>query len=128
MTNKRFIVENERTVYDNLFHRGYVCSWKTDAQELVGLLNEQQATIRRLQDLCGKSDGENSHLRIENKRLQYEIDELKKDIDIYEYEEKKHSETVRKLQEENEQLRKELNDCEKFRYQVFKRMGDVLDE
>lgn len=35
---------------------------------------------------------------------------------------------ISKLQKENERLRKELNDCEKFRYIVFKRMGDVLDE
>ena len=32
-------------------------------------IGEQQATIRRLQDLCGESDGENAKLRIENKRL-----------------------------------------------------------
>ena len=32
------------------------------------------------------------------------------------------------LMKENEQLRKELNDCEKFRYTTFKRMRDVLDE
>ena len=51
--------------------------------------DEQQATIRKLQDLCGESDGENAKLRIENKRLQ-----------------------------------KELNNCEKFRYTVFKRMND----
>ena len=37
--------------------------------DVCELLNEQQATIRRLQDLCGKSDGENAKLRIENKRL-----------------------------------------------------------
>ena len=54
-------------------------------------LNEQQTTIQFLQD---------------------EIDELKKDIDIYEYEEKKHSETVRKLYEENEKLGKELKELE----------------
>ena len=54
-------------------------------------VDEQQATIQFLQD---------------------KIDELKKDIDIYEYEEKKHSETVRKLYEENEQLRKELKELE----------------
>ena len=35
-------------------------------------IDEQQATIRRLQDLCGESDGENAKLRIENKRLQEE--------------------------------------------------------
>ena len=50
-------------------------------------LNEQQATIQFLQD---------------------EIDELKKDIDIYEYEEKKHSEFARKLYDENERLKQKL--------------------
>lgn len=55
--------------------------------DICNVLNEQQSTILFLQD---------------------EIDELKKDIDIYEYEEKKHSKTARKLYEENEQLRKEL--------------------
>ena len=57
------------------------------------LLSEQQATIEQLQDLCGKSDGENAKLRIENKQLQ-----------------------------------KELNDCEKFRYSVFKGMEKTLEE
>ena len=58
-------------------------------RELERTVKEQQATIRKLQDLCGKSDGENAKLRIENKRLQ-----------------------------------KELNDCEKFRYTVFKRLNE----
>ena len=35
---------------------------------------------------------------------------------------------LNELTEENGQLRKELNDCEKFRYQVFKRMGELNDE
>ena len=48
-------------------------NWNT----VVDKLNEQQATIRRLQDLCGKSDGENAKLRIENKRLQEENEQLK---------------------------------------------------
>lgn len=55
------------------------------ALKVTKKLNEQQNTIQFLQN---------------------EIDELKKDIDIYEYEEKKHSETVRKLHDENEQLKK----------------------
>ena len=59
------------------------------ALEVTEKLNEQQDTIFKLQDLCGKSDGENMKLRIENKRLQ-----------------------------------KELNDCEKFRYTVFKRLNE----
>ena len=32
-------------------------------------LNEQQSTIRKLQDLCGESDSENAKLRIENEQL-----------------------------------------------------------
>ena len=31
---------------------------------------------------------------------------------------------LNELYEENEQLRKELNNCEKFRYTVFKRLND----
>ena len=72
MSEKRFEVENERTVYDSLLHRGFVCSWKVDAEELVGLLNS--------------------------------------------------------LVDENEQLRQELNDCEKFRHSVFKRMNELTDQ
>ena len=41
------------------------------------LLNEQQATIRKLQDLCGESDSENAKLRIENKKLK---NKLNKDL------------------------------------------------
>ena len=90
-------------------------------KEVEKKLNEQQATIRKLQDLCGESDGENAKLRIENKRLQEEI-KLLKPTNIEQYEQ------IVQLQEENEQLRKELGDCEKFRYTTFKRMRDVLDE
>ena len=60
-----------------------------DLKDCCKIMNEQQDTIFKLQDLCGKSDGENMKLRIENKRLQ-----------------------------------EELNDCEKFRYTVFKRLNE----
>ena len=40
-------------------------------------IDEQQATIRKLQDLCGKSDGENAKLRIENEQLK---NKLNKDL------------------------------------------------
>ena len=81
MTEKRF----KYKITDGFFDGDVLISIK----EVVDLLNEQQATIRKLQDLCGQSDSENAKLRIENKRLQ-----------------------------------EELNDCEKFRYQVFKRLND----
>ena len=50
---------------------------------VVDLLNEQQATISQLQDLCGESDGENAKLRIENKRLQEENEQLRQKLDFY---------------------------------------------
>lgn len=46
------------------------------AKEVCKKLNEQQATIRKLQDLCGESDGENAKLRLKNKELQDKIDWL----------------------------------------------------
>jgi len=64
-------------------------------------LNEQQDTIFKLQDLCGKSDGENAKLRIENKMLEKEV-KLLKPTNLEQYEQ------IQKLQEENEQLRQEV--------------------
>jgi predicted nuclease with TOPRIM domain len=81
---------------------------------LSNKLNEQQATIRKLQDLCGESDSENAKLRIENKRLEKEVN-LLRPTNLEQY-------------EQIQKLRKELGDCEKFRYTVFQRMRDVLDE
>ena len=75
------------------------------AREVVDLLNEQQATIRKLQDLCGESDGENAKLRIENKRLQEEI-KLLKPTNIEQYEQ------IVQLQKENEQLKAKLREKE----------------
>ena len=93
MSEKRFVLCKRGDV-EYIEDNGCVQLYGFDV--LCEMLNEQQATIRKLQDLCGESDSENAKLRIENKRLQAE----------------------------NEQLRKELNDCEKFRYTVFKRLND----
>ena len=95
---KRFYVsesENQLTIYDNeglddYYHLG---NDERDVKGICKLLNEQQATIQFFKG---------------------EIDELKKDIDIYKYEEKKHSETARKLYEENEQLKKARDESDKF--------------
>ena len=46
-------------------------------------VDEQQATIRRLQDLCGESDGENAKLRIENKKLKAKLKEKEEDEQLY---------------------------------------------
>ena len=47
------------------------------ALETTERLNKQQDTIFKLQDLCGKSDGENAKLRIENEQLRKELKEIK---------------------------------------------------
>lgn len=38
----------------------------------------------------------------------------------------KQQSTIEQLQKENKQLQKELNNCEKFRYTVFKRIREIL--
>lgn len=48
-------------------------------KHLNGIIDEQQATICKLQDLCGESDGENAKLRIKNKKLKEENEQLRKE-------------------------------------------------
>ena len=68
-----------------------------DWEDVVKKLNEQQDTIN---DLNGELE-ESSAFIIEQRK------------------------EIQTLKEENKQLRNELNDCEKFRYAVFKRMGEI---
>ena len=91
MSEKRFTLEQwtEESLYFSDGEYSAYMSIEYICRKVEKKLNEQQATIRKLQDLCGESDGENAKLRIENKRLQ-----------------------------------KELNDCEKFRYTVFKILNE----
>ena len=88
MSEKRFIVESvmidclcedEPRIAKVITDTDETYSYE-DLYEVAELLNEQQTTIRRLQDLCGKSDGENAKLRIENKRLQAENEQLRKEL------------------------------------------------
>ena len=44
-------------------------------------IGEQQATIRKLQDLCGQSDGENAKLRIKNNEQQTTIEQKDKQLE-----------------------------------------------
>ena len=74
-----------------------------DCEEVVGLLNEQQATIRKLQDLCGESDGENAKLWIENNKLKEENEQLRNIIKQKEEEEKLYAKEILRLNELNKQ-------------------------
>ena len=102
MSEPRFTIQKASGMYIHLpiFDNGVEMA---DGDVCI-LLNEQQATIRRLQDLCGKSDGENAKLRIENKMLEKEV-KLLKPTNLEQYEQ------IQKLQEENEQLRENLHNC-----------------
>jgi len=106
MTEKRFTLEissfsGKHMKFLNILDNGK----RLNSEDIVDLLNEQQATIRKLQDLCGESDGENAKLRIENKRLQDEI-KLLKPTNIEQYEQ------IVQLQKENEQLQAQLREKE----------------
>ena len=73
----------------------YIKRLEYKVQKFKEMNSEQQATIRKLQDLCGKSDYENAKLREEVNLL--------RPTNIEQYEQ------IQKLQEENEQLKNRLN-------------------
>ena len=103
MSEQRFTIQKASGMYLHLpiFDNGVEMA---DGDVCI-LLNEQQDTIFKLQDLCGKSDGENMKLRIENKRLCDEI-KLLKPTNIEQYEQ------IVQLQKENEQLQAQLREKE----------------
>ena len=109
MSDERFVVGSneigEIIVTDVETDRVYRYDDPSNFFGLIRLLNEQEATIRKLQDLCGESDGENAKLRIENKRLEKEVN-LLRPTNIEQYEQ------IQKLQEENEQLQAKLREKE----------------
>ena len=73
----------------------YIKRLEYKVQKFKEMNSEQQDTIRKLQDLCGKSDYENAKLREEVNLL--------RPTNIEQYEQ------IQKLQEENEQLKNRLN-------------------
>ena len=96
MSEKRFGY-GETDLFEWVEDNGEMISTK----ECVNKLNEQQDTIRKLQDLCGESDGENAKLRIENKRLQeLNDDKGKRIISLIR--------TNKTLKEENRELRQSV--------------------
>ena len=78
MTEKRFTLEQwtEKSLYFSDGEYSAHMSIEYICKKVEKKLNEQQATIRKLQDLCGESDGENAKLRIENEQLKQELAEL----------------------------------------------------
>ena len=100
MSEQRFTIQESSGMYLHLpiFDNGVEMA---DGDVCI-LLNEQQDTIRKLQDICGESDSENARLRLKSKELQEEI-KLLKPTNIEQYEQ------IQKLQEENEKLKNKLN-------------------
>ena len=61
----------------------YIKRLEYKVQKFKEMNSEQQATINKLQDLCGESDGENAKLRIENKKLKAKLREKEEDERLY---------------------------------------------
>ena len=98
MSEKRFS-ETERNCYYTSLVFDNQTQEELGTSKVVGLLNEQQAIITELNKQI-----EQLNLAIDDLLSHTSCDEIKK---------------------ENEQLRKELNDCEKFRYTVLKRIEEL---
>ena len=96
-------------------------------EEVCEKLNEQQAIIQSLQDLCGKSDYENAKLRLKNKEQAEEI-KLLKPTNVEQYEQ------IVQLQEENEQLRQDRDNwknisCQDInKWSIFSNEVNILQE
>ena len=100
MSEKRFIYEVEPyhfPINKRIRDTQNNETYMYDLRELCELLNDQQAAIHSLEE---------------------EV-RLLKPTNIEQYEQ------IVQLQEKNEQLRKELNDCEKFRYTILKRIEEL---
>lgn len=83
MSEKRFYLGNNDTTICDRSQGGSDGFNMLTIFKVVDLLNEQQATIKKLQDLCGESDGENAKLRIENKKLKAKLREKEEDEKLY---------------------------------------------
>ena len=110
MNEKRFTYTTRIISDKKAYYKDYILDKETllNTEQIVRILNAQADYINYVTKernlACNKLDKQQATIQ----SLQNEIDELKKDIDIYKYEEKKHSESARKLYEENEQLQKRL--------------------
>ncbi len=81
MSEKRYEIRTningEHWLFDNKYDSAIMISKiRATLLDVCNRLNEQQATIEDLQDLCGESDYENAKLRLKNKELQDKIDWL----------------------------------------------------
>ena len=103
MSEERFRV-NDLVKFDYSEIGEYLDENHTDRplrnDEVCKLLNELHEENQQLKNDCGILVQSNQEYRKENKQLQIE----------------------------NKRLREKLNDCEKFRYTVFKRMEELIDK
>ena len=106
MSEKRFVLSYEKGNEAIFEDRKDVYPKRMTNKEVERKLNEQQTTITALKE-------ENDILK----------QKLRKN-----YIANKQYEEMKRLQKENEQLRQELNDCEKFRHSIFKRMNELTDK
>ena len=85
MSEKRFTYGEtiDYNFFDVFEEKKYLGMIQRDSTKIVDVLNEQQATIEQLQDLCGESDSENAKLRQEIKELKAQLREKEEDERLY---------------------------------------------
>ena len=155
MTEKRFTIGMLKYyVNDNETNYCYALELQSDAKHLCELLNElhkenqsSKEFIEQLQEelvlfkKAGADMGndlnaqitalkqENEQLKQRNKRLEEKIQRERTSFTKTRERWSKEAEIkIKQLAEENEQLKKENAELEKFRYSIFKRMGELYEE
>lgn len=113
MSKKRFMITG---IEKGCYRIGNVKDIRKDTGLLGSVRLSELTGESCILDMLNQLNNENEQLRQQIERLNLAIDDLASHTSCDD------------LRKENEQLRKELNDCEKFRYQVFKRMGGLYNE
>ena len=76
LNEQQSTIESERDLFEK-YKASAIRDMRDYSDKIIEMqkkVDEQQATIRKLQDLCGESDSENAKLRIENEQLRQKLD------------------------------------------------------
>ena len=89
INNKGRLVIIDKECHTELFDMALACEVLNRLDLKLKHYNEvngeQQATICKLQDLCGESDSENAKLRIENEQLKEENEQLRLELETHKH-------------------------------------------
>ena len=135
MSEKQFIVEQLEIFNDENDFKGeywwavtntervedcFECRNKEVALKLCDFLNKATDDFKWQIRQCEKWSAIVKQLKLENENLRKQVKSSETTSDATSNYNDHLESKITTIEKENEQLRKELNDCEKFRYTVFK--------